>query len=472
MRDRLQRSRCIADTLTSLAEEAEKLRDLVRAKDQELRTAEDAIAGHRGDNLEFEKERQALQAATARLEDELADARRIQDLLDDQKQENLVLKETIDRLRFDMDEMRMSSNHLSVDSSGASDGRLSVAPSLSRNLGRELARRLSEEPGDKDVEAKSDDEKTEGGDSVDEVIVTHHRLIKKHKKAVAVSSAPGEPVITHREEVTVVSDANVQTDEVETRDGSAQTELGHKDVAHELTAQLNGRDQAQRELADSLGVEVQTLKSFFDQRNVHDGSPNIMRINETLASVGRMLETRDAPARRRNRLATRFQRASSTPPFVFAIMPKAAQPFVDKIAQNSTTLVLWSLVVYLSGVLTGFWMFPSHKLPFHLLVPQSVDQAHWLQYNTLGTSWGEGFGTVDIVGYGGARSHLWGWVNEYVPVLWLSCARADLGAITVSSGALSRLPGASLSKASAIIYYSVALRLASLPYPVPSAVRR
>lgn len=68
-------------------------------------------------------------------------ARQAESHLETQKQENLQLKETIDRMRFELDEAR-SNNAASGHSRGVTGS--SGAPTLSRNLGAEISRRLEE----------------------------------------------------------------------------------------------------------------------------------------------------------------------------------------------------------------------------------------------------------------------------------------------------------------------------------------
>ena len=66
------------------------------------------------------------------LHEELVAAQQTVSALDEQKQENMYLKETIDRMRYDMDEMRTSSV------GGSTSGAASVRGSVSKRLGAEL----------------------------------------------------------------------------------------------------------------------------------------------------------------------------------------------------------------------------------------------------------------------------------------------------------------------------------------------
>ena len=86
-------------------------------------------------------------------------------MLEVQKLENLQLKETIDRMRFDLDEARAAAVS-GVDHHRAGTSTSSVPQTLSRNLGDELNRRLiaAERAADND-----------DGESVVETIVTTQR---------------------------------------------------------------------------------------------------------------------------------------------------------------------------------------------------------------------------------------------------------------------------------------------------------
>ena len=69
--------------------EAEKLRTLVAETRRENRAQEEAAHNHGLQVGQFERDRELLQAAISKLEEDLTFARRAQDQLDDQKQENV-----------------------------------------------------------------------------------------------------------------------------------------------------------------------------------------------------------------------------------------------------------------------------------------------------------------------------------------------------------------------------------------------
>jgi len=116
------------------------------------------------------------------LENELAIAQQAHAQLDEQKQENLLLKETIDRMRFDMDEMRSSAAPVTGGS-----GQSSTANTMSKSLGAELLGKMKggwgmedeeedarEEEGDVSVETEEED--TESEDVIQTIITRKKRV--------------------------------------------------------------------------------------------------------------------------------------------------------------------------------------------------------------------------------------------------------------------------------------------------------
>ena len=75
------------------------------------------------------------------LEGELSIAQQAQAQLDEQKQENRMLKETIDRMRFDMDELRNSAYSLEK---GGGSGTASAHGSVTKSLGAELLSKMKD----------------------------------------------------------------------------------------------------------------------------------------------------------------------------------------------------------------------------------------------------------------------------------------------------------------------------------------
>ncbi|KIM20109.1 hypothetical protein M408DRAFT_334134 [Serendipita vermifera MAFF 305830] len=180
--------------------EIEKYRASVRAREIDIRelehqvaTAEYEVNKARGDHNVAEEQLQ-------RLQEELNRANQVHAELLNQKQENVLLKETIDRLRYDLDDLR--SAHANDSTKGGSSAPGSAKPSLSRTLGSELLRRLNpqeslQESADDDSDTETTveetvEEKTEGDGDEDvfQTIITRKRkVVSKGKRAATVQES-------------------------------------------------------------------------------------------------------------------------------------------------------------------------------------------------------------------------------------------------------------------------------------------
>jgi hypothetical protein len=167
--------------------ESERYRNTLRRRDQEIKDFQEAAALAAIENTKWLKEHDNYEERLAYLEAELSLSQHAHAQLDEQKQENLMLKETIDRMRFDMDEMR---NNAPSAAMGGSNGGSSAPNSVSKSLGAELLGKMkggggmeeqdeeSEEAGGNvmdDLEAEGDSDGTEGEDVVQTIITRKKR---------------------------------------------------------------------------------------------------------------------------------------------------------------------------------------------------------------------------------------------------------------------------------------------------------
>jgi len=121
----------------SSAAESEKYRNLLRSRDQEIKDYQEAATLQNIEINKYIKEHDNYEERIAILEGELSIAQQAHAQLDEQKQENLMLKETIDRMRYDMDEMRNNAASAAMGGTGSS-GQSSAANTMSKSLGAEL----------------------------------------------------------------------------------------------------------------------------------------------------------------------------------------------------------------------------------------------------------------------------------------------------------------------------------------------
>lgn len=146
--------RCLS-WLTGLAAASEKYRADLRQRDETIRTLKESASLHEIETAKFAKEHESYEERIAQLENDLSIAQQAHTQLDEQKQENLLLKETIDRMRFDMDEMR---NSVPSGAFGTTSGQSSAANTISKSLGAELLGKMKGWGMD-------DEEQIEEGDS-------------------------------------------------------------------------------------------------------------------------------------------------------------------------------------------------------------------------------------------------------------------------------------------------------------------
>ncbi|WVQ75920.1 hypothetical protein IAR50_005555 [Cryptococcus sp. DSM 104548] len=141
----------------SQCDEAQRLRDMLRDRDAEIQELEEVTHTQAADEEKLSHEIQALEAEVKRLEGDISLARQAESHLQVQKQENLGLKETIDRMRFDLDEARAQAALAGNAGRGSNSATASsMGGTISRNLGDELGRRLV------DVEKVGEEEDEDG----------------------------------------------------------------------------------------------------------------------------------------------------------------------------------------------------------------------------------------------------------------------------------------------------------------------
>ncbi|GAA6053438.1 hypothetical protein JCM3770_005166 [Rhodotorula araucariae] len=355
----LERSREAYDGMkrnyTSTCEEAERLRTLVAETRRENRAAEEAMQNHTLQVQQFERDRELLQQAIAKLEEDLVVARRAQDTLDDQKQENLLLKETIDKLRFEIEEMHSmgpKSGFLDVGhGAGIASPSKTLADSMSKSLGREIASQMSAQDGE-----SSEGDGTAGEDDVDDIIITTHRRIKKRgKKSVDTN----EPVHTHVETPVSVCDADIQTDVIPLRGMTVQTDLSAVTdevvrASEVITVEAPPRTEheIQEDLAKSLGVQIELVKQFVDAQK---GGSKI--------TTRQPVESRMSPATGRSRWRSRLPSPlPRTPSYLVNVFPTSARPFVAQVLDSSVSLIFYTTTIYLFGMISGSYMLPRHPV--------------------------------------------------------------------------------------------------------------
>lgn len=147
--------------------ESERYRFSLRRRDTEVKEYADAAALHAVESDKWNKEQQGLEDRISQLTVDLELAQQAYSSLDDQRSENMLLKETIDRLRFEMDEMR---NNAANALEQSKDGVAGNAASVGKTLGAEMVRAGVDPNAPPPPERAEQEEGSEDETIVDEII--------------------------------------------------------------------------------------------------------------------------------------------------------------------------------------------------------------------------------------------------------------------------------------------------------------
>ena len=158
--------------------ESERYRNTIRQRNQELKDLQDAATLHALEAQKWTPKLELYKRQIIALKGDLAIAQQAHAQLDEQRQENLMLKETIDRMRFEMDEMQ---NNASGLGGGAGSRGSSQKGSLSKSLGGELFGKIGpqwgvEDEGSDGEEFEPDEGDTEGEDVIQTIITRKMRV--------------------------------------------------------------------------------------------------------------------------------------------------------------------------------------------------------------------------------------------------------------------------------------------------------
>ncbi|EIW84424.1 hypothetical protein CONPUDRAFT_120295 [Coniophora puteana RWD-64-598 SS2] len=204
--------------------ESERYRNTLRRRDQEIKDMQDAAGLQQIEQQKWLRERDSYDSRIAAMEEDLLMAQQAHAQLDEQKQENLMLKETIDRLRYDMDEMR---NNASQAAAAAGAGSLSARNSMSKSLGAELMKMkdwgmpveedMMHDVGHEGIEVDVHPEEDDGDDTEGEDVVEHH-VITRTKRRIGGRKTETLRVTETKEytEVAIQHEPSLSTCEIQT----------------------------------------------------------------------------------------------------------------------------------------------------------------------------------------------------------------------------------------------------------------
>ncbi|KAH7100706.1 hypothetical protein BKA62DRAFT_619610, partial [Auriculariales sp. MPI-PUGE-AT-0066] len=431
--------------------ESEKYRNSIRRKDQDLKEAEDNAQAHHSEMTKWKAAHEIAEATIQSLEQELQSTRQAQEALAEQKQENMVLRETIDRMRFDLDELRSTKSLAGAGSSRPGSIAGTINASMSRSLANELKAQLAElEEQEKEEDEVEDTER--GSD--DEFVET---IIKRRKK-VARKSLSGVPATGIQEELKEYADEGTQFGPQEyTTSSSAQTDPLPVPAPRASSSIQTDRPPTPEPVIVMKEVEVPApappapppYEALNDEERQRIGDEVISRWHPGLAAAGVHGVTSDAVREWANlKRELGFECAaidkviSDAPvtgdrPDSGSERTRESLEIIDN-NEDTTTSLFWKLARRVRGQVErsdwlitgalvalcafgGVWLvslmlsglmhsvYPSYEVPTY------VDRWYWTTYNTLGVPSVEGMsGRGGIVQ--GTFDQLWRLLSKVLPL--------------------------------------------------------
>ncbi|KZT01531.1 uncharacterized protein LAESUDRAFT_731104 [Laetiporus sulphureus 93-53] len=166
--------------------EAERYRDSLRLKDREVRTLRETIALQTVENNKMLHDIATAEDRINVLENKLVSASHTASQLSDQKNENLLLKETIDRLRFDIDELRNSTTNSNFLSGAGGTAQSDSAKTLGSEMDRaeEQAKAAEDVNEEAEVSAQltlTEEQEDEDDEDFVETIITRTKRKKPNR---------------------------------------------------------------------------------------------------------------------------------------------------------------------------------------------------------------------------------------------------------------------------------------------------
>ncbi|OCH85171.1 hypothetical protein OBBRIDRAFT_860400 [Obba rivulosa] len=251
--------------------ESERYRSVMRRRDEEIKDYQEAAALHSLEQQKWNREQANFEERIAFLEGELTMAQQAQAALDEQKQENLMLKETIDRMRFELDEMRTKNADHTLGRSGNS----STQATISKSLGAELLNKMGEvswdaeqdeeleEGSSAEMDAEDEEDSTESEDVIQTIITRTKRKVTSRAKRIETIKV---------EETKEYSDIATQHDPLEfTRSLDTQTDSEPRVVPVSFSVQTDDlppvismsiqtepEPEASVQVRNTVDVEIQT----------------------------------------------------------------------------------------------------------------------------------------------------------------------------------------------------------------------
>lgn len=405
--------------------ELDKQRSQLRTRDEEMRYANQAIQNHASDHRKWDSERKFMEEHIQKMTLERNAMQHATTILEEQKQANIELKSTIDRLKHELDEQRTINSSSSVLGSRPN----SLAGTVGQTFGDELKKAM--ESGEYDQEDDASDTTEDGrdimklvdglsengresGDEVYEEIRIKRIKRRTLKPTNDASTSDDSQTLTFEEEVEV-ADANVDTtDLISSTSIQTQTDpipepppvYRPKMEEMQIQTESNLGETSEREIVDEISKEaLQKLLARTDAATLEDvlaslpqnGAVEFSSKSTTIIHDDSSSETSETPLLPLSDSPKTgyFQRfGSSGASFKNSIvniitpnMPSTKPEF--NLMNLDFRMYSTAFGVFLSGWLLGNVFFPSFSTPRDVIIhifqgsELGVGNNLWIKYNMI-----------------------------------------------------------------------------------------
>ncbi|CAG8498314.1 10151_t:CDS:10 [Paraglomus brasilianum] len=336
------------------SEEAEKLRDLVRVKEGELANTTKNLSNFTAGEKKWIEERQRLESALAKLEADVALAQQSEVELEQQRTENSVLKETIDKLKLDLDEIRSGKI---VDPSMSSLA-LELEANDHTTLEDEMLQRPKSSRRRKDNVSDQTAVSTDGAD--EELTNVRQSELEQYR----------HPVDEH-------SNRKRESRSLRRQAEGNGIRLRDRDVAHNFEA-LTQELGHQYALIENMIKDHNRPLERRDRRSIEGESTDLTK-HSRLSRTSTRTRRRRTPANveAEPEKAESVVTAASSRALVTRGNMSIAQ--YNSMVNNTVTFALYTLVVYLFGIITSVFVLDSSQGP--------IPYADWIPLDMPNDSW-------------------------------------------------------------------------------------
>ncbi|CAB4431737.1 unnamed protein product [Rhizophagus irregularis] len=366
-------------------EEAEKLKDLVRIKEEELSNTERNLTFFSMERRAWTEDRERLESALIKLEKNAEAAQQHENELVRQRDENLYLKETIDKLKLDLEEIR-SSKGLNTNKN-----ELDVANDV-ENIGNNN-KSLQTELFDNALASIEEG----GSDSnTDDVRLTVSKTQRRRKDNTSDINASEEQ--SHSRSGELERYRGADTDHTNRKQSGSRSSRRQVTDASGIARNTSGRDiESQYQILSSeLGVQYALIEGILRNRDIapgaHDKRDRQIRNSVDGDSTDLMRHSRLRQSARKSK------RKAATP--VPEIEPQSSEKIEQAAMQSSKALVtrnqnmtvaqhnmvnstvtfaLYTLVIYLFGIITSVFVLDNNQgnIPYSEWLPNDLRDEGW-----------------------------------------------------------------------------------------------